>query len=108
MPATETTTATVATFGLQPLLIIAGFAGGAVSLIYINKLTVKIAGLAMISGISCASFLTPLIVEYFHLSLNAKYALAFIIGIMGLNLVGGFYKLGELFKKDPLKVLKNK
>ena len=95
-------------FGIKSVVILAGFIGAVASLSYVRNFSVETAGLAVLSGIGCAAFMTPIVVDWFSLSLSTEYGVAFCLGVMGMNIIGGIYKVGEWFKKEPLKFLSRK
>lgn len=91
--------------GLRAGLVIAGFVGSIVSLTFVRGLTPLGAIGAILIGVASAVYLTPVAVEGFDLSRNAENGLAFGLGLFGMNLVGGVFRLSERFRAKPLETL---
>jgi len=88
--------------GTKISAIVAGFVGGVVSLAMIRDLTPKVAITTVIGGTACATYLTPLIIDYFQLGgSNLVHPLSFLTGICGMNIVAGVHKISERFKANP-------
>jgi hypothetical protein len=82
--------------GLKAATLLAGFIGAIASLAYMRELTPAKAVLAVVVGTGCAAYVTPLAMGWLNLTGSAgENAAAFIVGIIGMNLVGAFYKGGE-------------
>lgn len=92
--------------GLKLAWIVAGFAGGVVSLSFVRNLTVFQAVLAVFTGAVSAGYLTPAAVHYLSLSSSEiANCAAFVIGITAMNVIPGIIKLSESFKRNPDKYI---
>lgn len=97
--------------GVKYASVIAGLAGGIVSLTYLRNLTKWQAALAVITGAAVAGYGTPLavhFVSYFFgsVSIEAESSLAFLLGLISMNVVPGIMRLSEIFKRDPEKFVR--
>lgn len=94
-----------AILGIKKAPLIAGFIGAILSLYFIKNLTRTKAAVAVIGGAACAAYLTPWIIVWFGLrgSEEAESAAAFLIGILGMNIIGGVFFIGEQFKNNPIE-----
>ena len=82
--------------GLKAGVLVAGFVGAIASLAYMRDLTPAKAMFALIVGTGCAAYVTPLVMGWLNLTgTNGENAAAFIVGVVGMNLVGAFYRGGE-------------
>ena len=91
--------------GLKAGILLAGFIGAIASLAYMRDLTPARAGLALIIGTGCAAYVTPLMMGWMHLSgPNGENAAAFIVGVVGMNLVGALSKGGERLRERGIQV----
>jgi len=79
-------------FGLTKAPFIAGFIGGVISLRFVKELQ-GFAGslIAIAGGAATGGYVSPLVVEYWHLSDSAVGALGFLIGMFGLSLASAVY-----------------
>lgn len=99
--------ATGSFLGVKYASLVAGFAGGVISLAYLRSLTHGQMVLAVISGTACAGYLSPVLLPALaHLTgitLTApiENAAAFLLGLTSMNIVPGLLKLSELFGRDP-------
>lgn len=74
--------------GIQLSLLVAGFAGGLVSINKDNKLSVWGKITVIISGGFIATYITPVFFLVFKFEdERAKYGVAFIVGYMGLKAI---------------------
>lgn len=80
-------------FGIDVILIIAGFAGGIAFIHKGGKLTRLQKISTVLSGGLTANYLTPLVAEWFNLSTNTLYGIAFILGYGGLKSVEICFKV---------------
>lgn len=87
--------------GIKLGYLIAGFAGGVVSLRYVQGLTWWQGALSVISGAFVANYLTPVLQEVLKLGPSTEYGAAFICGLCALNLTAGIFKLSQRFKDNP-------
>lgn len=88
--------------GVKLATLLAGFAGGVVSLSFVKELTAKQAMLAVFTGAVTAAYGTPLALHYFGAEAKAfEGGAAFVIGLTAMNLIPGLLKLSEIFRRDP-------
>lgn len=92
--------------GIKLAVIIAGFAGGVVSLSFVKDLSRQYAILAVFTGTVTANYLTPAVTHYFDALKAYDNLAAFLIGLTAMNIIPGLLKLSELFKRDPRGFLK--
>lgn len=83
-------------------LIAAGFFGGIATLYSTTKVTVKVFLTAVSGGALLAGFLTPFASEILNLSGGIESGVAFLIGVFGMNIIGGMFGLSQKFRKDPI------
>lgn len=93
--------------GLQISIISAGFIGGIISLALVRDLTPFRAMMTVCAGTACATYLTPIAMHYSKLGPGSEHALAFILGVTGMNAVAGFFKLSESFANAPISSIGN-
>lgn len=93
------------TLGVKLATVVAGFIGAIASLAYMRELTPAKAGLAVIVGTGCAAYVTPLVMGWLNLTgSSGENAAAFIVGIIGMNLVGAFYRGGERLRERGISI----
>mgnify|MGYP000707449572 CR=1 FL=1 len=91
--------------GLKAATLVAGLIGSIASLAYMRDLTPGKAGLAVIVGTGCAAYVTPLVMGWMNLTgSSGENAAAFIVGVVGMNLVGALYKGGERLQKRGINI----
>ena len=94
-------------FGVKFVTLVAGFAGGIVSLSFVRGLTKQQAIFSVFTGAVTAGYLTPAIHSYLSLTtLELQNVAAFAVGLTAINIVPGLLKLSELFKRDPRSFLR--
>lgn len=93
--------------GVKLASLVAGFAGGVVSLSFVRELTKLQAALAVLTGALCAGYLTPVLGLYLPPAVPEP-TLAFLVGLTAMNIVPGLIRLSELFRRDPLKFVGKK
>lgn len=101
-PSIPTHEATV--FGLKLGTMVAGFAGGVISLSFIKELTPLQGALAVFTGAASSAYVTPLVMHYLfsaQLGTPIENGVAFVIGLTAMNIIPGLIKLSEIFKRDP-------
>lgn len=89
------------TLGLKAGVVIAGLVGGVVSLSLVRDLTPLKAFGTVLGGTACAAYLTPIALEYTGFSGATEHALAFFLGVCGMNGVAGVFKLSQRFREKP-------
>lgn len=92
--------------GLKIGTVVAGLIGGVASLAFITNLTPKAGFTAVLGGSICAGVFTPAAASYLAMSGAMENALAFFLGVCGMNFVGGLFKLSDSFKDRPVTTFK--
>lgn len=98
-------------FGIKLGTMIAGFAGGVVSLTYLRGLTALQGVLAVFTGATFAVYFTPIVFSYAFKSTGSsdiENGIAFVLGLTAMNIIPGIIKLSETFKKDPQILFKRR
>lgn len=92
--------------GVKFAALLAGFAGGVVSLSFVKELTKLQAMMSVITGAVTAGYLTPLAIHYLSLtSPEFQNCVAFVVGLTAMNIIPGLLKLSEMFRRDPRSFL---
>lgn len=91
--------------GVKFSVIVAGFLGGVISLTFVRQLTKVQMGVAISTGTVTTHYLTPLALHYSGAGLELESGIAFLIGVMAMNIIPGFLRLSEAFKTDPRSFL---
>lgn len=86
--------------GVKLASLVAGFAGGVVSLSFVRQLSRWQAILAVLTGSLSAGYLTP-VVQLYLPSAVPEPTLAFLVGLTSMNLIPGILALSDRFKRDP-------
>lgn len=92
--------------GLKFPTLIAGVIGGIISLSFIRNLSLFKGFTALLAGSFCAGYWTAPLAAYIGVSPDSDNAIAFFIGVVGMNLIAGIYKLFEAFSEKPLQTIK--
>lgn len=88
--------------GVKASTLIAGLIGGILALSMLPKLTYRKALTAVVGGGACAAYATPIAAEMVNLtSRNLENGLAFILGVVGMNILGGIFKLTDHWRQRP-------
>ena len=89
--------------GVKLAWLVAGFAGGVVSLSFIKGLTPFQGVLAVFTGVVSSAYLTPVAMSVFGTIAGqpAENGVSFVIGLSAMNIIPGVLKLSEIFKRDP-------
>lgn len=91
--------------GLKIATLVAGLVGSIASLAYMRDLNPAKAFLAVIVGTGCAAYVTPLVMGWLKLEGGSgENAAAFIVGVVGMNLVGALYKGGEKMRERGIRI----
>jgi hypothetical protein len=88
-------------FGIKPSVIVAGFLGGVIAMTFVRALTRTQMTVAVITGTITTHYLTPMAVYYSGLNVERQDGIAFLIGVMAMNIIPGMLKLSEMFSNDP-------
>jgi hypothetical protein len=91
-------------FGIKIIVIAAGFCGGVISLAFISNLPLLTRLIAVISGVCCAVFFTPPLLHIWGALGPAEPAVAFILGIGGMAIVGKIHSLWQ--KADLIQLIR--
>lgn len=100
--------------GVKYAALVAGFAGGVVSLAFLRELNRAQMVLAVLAGSACAGYLTPVAIPMLAraIEIDATPALenaaAFLLGLTSMNLIPGLMRLSEIFRRDPAGALRGK
>lgn len=91
--------------GVKLASLVAGFAGGVVSLSFVRELSRWQAVLAVLTGSLCAGYLTPILALYLPAGVPEP-TLAFLVGLTAMNLIPGILHLSDRFRREPESFLK--
>lgn len=100
--------------GIKYSALVAGFAGGVISLAYLKELTRAQMVIAVFAGSASAGYLTPLAIPAIAgavgIAPSAAFenAAAFLIGLTSMNVIPGLIHLSEIFRRDPASALRGK
>lgn len=100
--------------GVKYSVLVAGFAGGVISLAYLKELTRAQMVIAVVAGSACAGYLTPVAIPMLaravgiEASTAFENAAAFLLGLTSMNLIPGFLHLSEIFRRDPAGAIRGK
>jgi len=82
--------------------LVAGLVGGVLALSMMPKLTFRLSMTAVVGGGACAVYATPIVADLVNLtSRHVENGLAFILGVVGMNVLGGLFKLSEKWRDKP-------
>lgn len=88
--------------GFKVSTLVAGLVGGVLALSMMPQLTWRKAMTAVIGGGACAAYATPIAAEFLGLaSRHMENGLAFVLGVVGMNVLGGIFKLSERWRDKP-------
>ena len=93
--------------GLKIGTVIAGLIGGVASLAFISNLTPRAGFAAVLGGAICAGLLTPAASSLLNMNGSMENALAFFLGVCGMNLVGGIFQISASFRSTPVSTFKD-
>lgn len=92
--------------GIKVIVIAAGFCGGVISLAFISDLPKSVRYTAILAGLSSAIVFTPVAIYFWKFLADFEPAVAFILGIGGMSIVG---KIHALIKNvDLLQLIKGR
>ena len=106
------TTAAGSYLGVKYAYLVAGFAGGVISLAYLQELSRTQMAIAVLAGSACAGYLTPvaipLLVQAAGITASPamENATAFLLGLTSMNIIPGLIRLSEIFRRDPIDVFR--
>jgi hypothetical protein len=81
-----------AALGVKLAAVVAGFFGAVISLAFDRKLSIFGAMLAVLAGVSCAAFVTPIVSYYWAMPKQLENGIAFFLGLGGLIIMGKAYR----------------
>lgn len=100
--------------GVKYSALVAGFAGGVISLAYLKELTKAQMVLAVLAGSASAGYLTPVAIPMLARAVGIEAspafenAAAFLLGLTSMNLIPGVLHLSEIFRRDPAGLIRGK
>lgn len=100
--------------GVKYAALVAGFAGGVISLAFLRELSRTQMVLAVLAGSACAGYLTPLTIPMLARAAGVEptpameNAAAFLLGLTAMNIIPGVMHLSEIFRRDPASALRGK
>lgn len=97
--------------GIKLAILVAGCAGGVVSLSYVKRLSTLQSINAVISGMLSAAYLTPAAIIYLNLDIieypDLENVVAFFIGLTGMHLIPALLAIAERFKLEKEGAISN-
>ena len=96
-----------ALLGLKLQGAIASLVGALVALTLTKGLKPIPAFFSLLVGFVTSVFLTPLISSYFEFTATTENGIAFLIGLIGMNLVTGLFSMSKSFSTNPLNFIKS-
>lgn len=104
----------VGVLGVKYSALVAGFAGGVVSLAYLKELTRPQMVLAVLAGSASAGYMTPVAIPLLARAIGIdaspafENAAAFLLGLTSMNIIPGILRLSEIFRRDPVGAMRGK
>lgn len=93
-------------FGIKILVIAAGFAGGVISLAFISDMPKLTRAIAVLAGLTSAVAFTPVAIYFQPFLAQFDTAVAFILGVGGMSIVG---KIHAIIKNlDLMQLVKDR
>lgn len=96
--------------GVDLSVAMAGAFGAGASLAYLRNLTARVAICSLLCGLGSSIYLTALVSSWVQkqlsMELDPKLAVAFLLGLGGMNLIGGIVTWYQRFRKDPVNAVK--
>jgi hypothetical protein len=93
--------------GIKAATVVAGFVGAVVSLSAVASLTRTQAGMAVLVGVGTSAYITPAVVYYYTIEAEPLHnGLAFMVGLVAMQVVPGVIRIAEMFKANPLSFIK--
>ena len=88
--------------GIKLATLVAGFAGGVVSLSYVKRLSTIQSVSAVISGMLSAAYLTPAAIMYLDIATRPglENGVAFFIGLTGMHIIPALLAIAARFKQE--------
>ena len=88
-------------------LFIAGFIGALLSLSFVKVLEPRHVYVSVATGSASAHYGTPILGYLLGLPPSILPGVAFLLGLMGMNLIPGLLKVSEEFSKNPIRFIKS-
>ena len=86
--------------------LLAGFFGSLVALTFLKELTRFQMFAALLTGVTTSSYATPALMYYFELPMELNDGLAFLMGVIAMNVIPAVITVAEMRRKDPLSFIK--
>jgi hypothetical protein len=93
-------------FGVKHSALLAGFVGSLVALTFLRELTRLQMLTALGTGLATSTYLTPLVMHYFGVTQDMNDGVAFLLGVVAMNIIPAVIAISESIKNDPLAVIK--
>ena len=93
--------------GVKYATLVAGFAGGVVSLAYLKEMTKPQMILAVLTGSAVAGYLTPIAIPVLARAAgidaapSLENAAAFLLGLTAMNIIPAIVRLSEIVRSNP-------
>lgn len=100
--------------GVKYATVVAGFAGGVASLIWLKELTKAQMLLAVFTGAASAGYMTPVAIPLLARAIGAEAtpalenSAAFLVGLCSMNIIPGVMRLSEIFRRDPAGAIRGR
>lgn len=93
-------------YGVKLTTIAAGLIGAIISVAYLRKITLLKSSLSIFIGFTVAVLLTPLTIHYLDIpsaqSQGIETGVAFILGLLGMNIIGIGFSISEKIRKNEI------
>lgn len=93
-------------FGVKHSALLAGFVGSLVALTFLRELTRLQMLAALGTGLATSTYLTPLVMRYFTIPSDMNDGVAFLLGVVAMNIIPAVIAIPEAIKNDPLAAIK--
>lgn len=84
--------------GLKASSLVAGFAGSLVRLALWPRVTLWRSVISVLAGTLCAAYLTPLALHYYSAPQHLENAVAFVLGLVGMDISGRLLRWAKRLK----------
>lgn len=92
--------------GVKHSALLAGFIGSLVALTFLRELTKPQMLAALGTGLATSTYLTPLAMHYFNVAQDMNDGIAFLLGVVAMNIIPAVIAVSETIKSDPLAIIK--
>lgn len=92
--------------GVKHSALLAGFIGSLVALTFLRELTRLQMLAALGTGLATSTYLTPLAMYYFSVAQAMNDGVAFLLGVVAMNIIPAVIAITESIKNDPLAIIK--